>query len=749
MIPVSEKYKQTLSQFLRPASRFKAELEISDSDIPYTTALTESSRTDFSKSVWDSVHECDYATFEPDFMKVGSGLFIVPDKQSDILKNGYVSEAICDENGVFDSGQGNIPTISFVFDKPRSFPGITYDFIKTAPKEVRVTAYTEDVQLHQHIFEPTGLSCADETVLPSCEKLIIEFLSMKEPERRLRISRLLLGIVVTFENSDILSSRQTVFVDPVSSSLPYNKLSMTVENFDKTYNPDNPSGKWEYIHNGQLLRLKYGVGEENEVEWLDKAQLYLSDAPTASSNQAVFEAQDIISTLTGTYYKGVYKSAGASLYDLAVDVLRNAGIYRYSIPEELKKIKTKAPLPVLSHRELLQIIANAGRCVLYAANDGTVTMKLQIDSDVSLSDNGHTSFSSLASAYNGGIENQRYASFELCGMKLGSNIILPDGKNYLPTGFTGDSLSIADGTFSVNPVCVINYSLPVSSHGFSVTFDTVNGVYAKDFNLTFFNGNTVVYSENVRDNKDLEYTIDAFIEDYTKVTIEIIRLNRPFNRVKIGRIGQGRLSDFYLDFDTALEKPTLTRRTALKSVDVAVHKVSVKSESESLYKLENTPVYGNMTYEISYNAAADISLSVSGATIVISQLYAQYGIVTVNGNGTMSLEITGKPLLVDDSVKTVINGIDGENCPFDNPLITDDETAENVGKWLSNYLRCRDSYETSFRQDFRLDGNDLIYFRSEFAEYLPVRITKLEFNIPGQRGTIAVRRLDDGRMEST
>lgn len=55
----------------------------------------------------------------------------------------------------------------------------------------------------------------------------------------------------------------------------------------------------------------------------------------------------------------------------------------------LKDVKTKAPMPVLSHRECLQIIANAGRCVLYTDANGVIVMALQLDAEVSISDNGH------------------------------------------------------------------------------------------------------------------------------------------------------------------------------------------------------------------------------------------------------------------------------------------------------------------------------------------------------------------------
>ena len=53
----------------------------------------------------------------------------------------------------------------------------------------------------------------------------------------------------------------------------------------------------------------------------------------------------------------------------------------------------------------------------------------------------------------------------------------------------------------------------------------------------------------------------------------------------------------------------------------------------------------------------------------------------------------------------------------------------------------RNSYELPFREDFRLEANDIIYMKSLFDDMFQARITKLEFNLPGQSGKIKLRRM--------
>ncbi len=72
--------------------------------------------------------------------------------------------------------------------------------------------------------------------------------------------------------------------------------------------------------------------------------------------------------MTDTYYKGLYRELVITLYDLALDVLNNAGIEderEFYLDPYLEQIKVYNPLPAVKHSEALQIITNAGRCALF------------------------------------------------------------------------------------------------------------------------------------------------------------------------------------------------------------------------------------------------------------------------------------------------------------------------------------------------------------------------------------------------
>lgn len=735
---VSNAYKETMNQVVRPTSQFQARLEMIDRGVESDSTITERQKAAFATSVFDKKHECDYITFEKDFFAVGGNALILP--EANYLANGFVSSVMTDANGVFST----VPTIEVAFGKAREFVGMTYTFVKDYPKEIRVTAYLSNEQVVQFISTPDSLEFVDsKNHIQECDRVRFEFLSMNEPYRRLRVSRMVFGFVKIFDTKDILSTDHTMYVDPVSSSLPYNKLTMRVANLDKDYNPDNPQGIWEYFENGQPLKVRYGTTVNGETEWVDAAYLYLSDAPTVENKTATFEANDLLYYMTGTYYKGAWRPEGISLYDLAVDVFADAGVTDYDIPQGLKEVITHAPIPALTHRECLQLIANAGRCVLYCDVDGKVRMRLQLDADVSVSDNGHTPWSNPQQAYDRTAAYD-YITFEPNKWRVETNsklYIMPENENYKPTGFISSAISNGQARFTSTPKLYVKYSMPVSSYQFQIGFDSIGETYAPDFNVIFSRDGVIVKNVQVRGNTEIVYTVNEEVIDYTLVTIEILTTSKPNHRVRVESIDSGRVTDFYLDFSIAMAKPTVYKTEELKSVDVIAHQYTKLSEKVTIYQADNVTVVGEQEIQVTYAPSVDVSAVVTGGTLVSARYYAQNAFLTIRADGVVSITLDGYPL--SEKQVTVSVGVNksGEICPLNNPLITDTNTAQAVGAWVANYYKNRNSYEVNFRQDFRLDANDMIYIQSEFEEMIPARINKLQYKLPGQEGAISVRRL--------
>lgn len=370
---VSDKFKEVMNQNIRPTTQFQASLEMTDRSVESDATVTPLGATSFSTGVFGGTHEGDYVSFEENFFRVGSDQRILPD--TGYIKNGYVSSAMCDGEGVFHE----IPIIDIMLATAQSFVGMTYEFVYAYPTQIRVTYYLYGKLQGQFVSTPNNVTFVDaKNRLSEFDRITFEFMGMSKPNCRLRIAKLSFGYEKKFGMGDILSLTHNLSIDPISSSLPYEKLTLQVNNLDKDYNPDNPQGLWVYFTNGQQLTIRYGIEVDNEIEWVDAGKLYLSDAPTVDANSASFVAVDTISTLTNEYNKGLWRENGITLYDLAVDVLTDARVTKYVLPDSLRNIVTFAPLPILPHRECLQMIANAGECVLHTDPQGAVMIENQI-----------------------------------------------------------------------------------------------------------------------------------------------------------------------------------------------------------------------------------------------------------------------------------------------------------------------------------------------------------------------------------
>lgn len=739
---VSDAYKATMEKLIRPMTQFKGELELTDVALRNEAEIELSEQADFATGdILADIHEYDYITLEPNYFKLDSKQIIVPDDSS-YKNNGYVSDVQSLEDSTFET----TPTIKLSFTK-RELLGLSYQFIGYFPTEIDVVTYLNGNVVQEYISTPDALSYTDNTKLEICDSIFLTFKSMSGAYNRLRVGRIIFGLVKMFDNSDLLSLEHTSFVDPVSSSLSYKKLKMQLINLEKKFNPDNPSGIWQYFENNQPINIYYGIPineDESEIEWLQGDRLYLSNAPTTDSNSVTFEANDLITTLTTIYYKGMYAPNGKTLYELAEIILAEAGIKEYSLDDTLKTFTTKAPIPNLSYREIFQLIANAGHCVFYCDSTGKVTIESQLESNVIVSDNDHMWYSKSQDAYDG-VQDYEYVTLEPDKFKLNSRfVIIPSDdanySDYKKVGYISNEMSNYLGTFENNPKLTIQYSLPITAYAFSIEFNKNDNVCPLDFTITFYNDTEIIYKEEIENNKLSEYSIDSTIDKFDKVVIEISKMSAPNRRAEIRSINKGRSNDFYLDFSMAYDKPTVKLIDQVSDVNVIAYDYTV-GDMDEIATSEVDCNGTEQTLSITYGAATNISVSVENGTLISSTLYAEIGYVTVTGSGTVNISIKGNTLVTKEKIATTKVFDNGEPVKIDNPLISEITNAQSIANWIANYMKFRNSYETEIRQDYRLEANDPIYMKSDFESMIPSRISKVQLKLPGQEGSVTVRRL--------
>lgn len=90
----------------------------------------------------------------------------------------------------------------------------------------------------------------------------------------------------------------------------------------------------------------YQLPESGEIEWIRGNHLLCSEWES-DDYSATIRCQDVFRSMDTEYYKGMYNSAGKSYFDLAVEILREAGQTEYYIappPETPVQQETLSPV---------------------------------------------------------------------------------------------------------------------------------------------------------------------------------------------------------------------------------------------------------------------------------------------------------------------------------------------------------------------------------------------------------------------
>lgn len=750
---VSTAYKEAMQRIIQPFSHMRVTFDIVDATAAEDATLTIPAETAWSDGQFITnrvVDKTQYITFEQDYWKVGSSLTLLPDAQADYVKDDFVSAMIADETGAFTEPL----VLTMEFTIAHSVIGMTFLFDEvndTYPAHMRVTTYALDEQLAEYDVHPDSARYAWEQEMDGFDKIVIEFLSMSKPYNRLRIHTLMFGLVMIWNTADIYESKQTMKIDPISSSLPTAKMEWSINNIDRRYNGDNPTGIWAYFDTRQPVKLEYGqeVDDNGTIEWFTAANYYTNGAPELDGLHAKFEATDLLMHMDDTFNHGLYRPETITLYDLALEVLRDAHLSRlhdggdpWHVDESLKTISTYAAMPRSTHRECLQLIANAGKCALYTDVDGRIQMRLQESPKISITDNGGTEWSDSAAAFND-IEPvvSQYITFETNSWLIGGNrIIYPDDSSQIVnTGYTSAELSGADGTFAIYPQILISYSYPSKSYNFSIEFGTpLPDTFRVDW---LSKDGQTIDSEEVTGNTSDYWQTDKTVSDVKTVVVTFLKMAEPYARARVYKLGKGRVSDYYLSYTEMKQEPEVKKIAQLSRVEMSVHRYIVSADVSELYKEEGISVSGVRTIEITYQLSTNHTVTVTGGELVSAEMYAEYGKITISGSGEVTVVVNGNNIEDATTLVYIPFNDTGAPCPVDNPLITARDHAEDAGTWMGNYLQLRNSYSVDYREDWRLDINDVIYQQSMFEEKFPVRVTKLVFNMPGQWGEIETRRL--------
>lgn len=738
MQKVSKAYKESMKSSLRERAYIMLSFGLVNQEAQAKARIAPGDFAYFSNAAnlfSEKSAEMVYATLEEDFTKVDGSMLFLPRRNSSdtyydtgLVGGKLVSQAQYELTINLNTGATD-------------FKGITINFGENYPVDFdMVSSSGQTIEIRDN----TLAEFTSEEVLENTTYVKLVFYRMKNPQSRLRIYSIRFGYGLVYYNDSVMSSSLDSYISPIGADVPQIDFSVQLKNYDHYFNVDNPKSAINFLETGQEMEIFYGyqLPDSEEIEWVRGNHLLCSEWES-DDYTATIRCQDIFRNMDSEYYKGTYTSAGRSYFDLAKEILTDAGLSDYYIDPRLKKLYTKNPLPRVQHKEALQIIANACRCVLSQTRFGSVQIKSSFNPEAAASSNGETAYSQVGNILNDSVKDE-YAS--LAGnytVANGGMYFLPRNVsgNVLNTGYVSSAISDENGEFGTNPVVTIVQEAACMYYGVKFVF---GHALPAAITIRTYNNGSLVEEYEVEDEITKTLVILHDFDDFDTMKIEFTKTAEPHNRIVLNHFSFGDVTDFTMTRTDMTSSPKAIKQELIKEVIVPCYSYQNGTLEESLVSEEIEVVNGQVeTFfigEPSYNFRATLDEGSSGVSIVASGNY--YVTLKFSVTGTFRLEVFGYCYKIVEryAIKTLHSR--GKTIKWENPLISDMTMATDLAEWLGEYYTAGIEYEYNTRGNPEIDANDIVYQENEFHKDMKVTIYRQTLNFNQSfSGKVTARRI--------
>ena len=632
--------------------------------------------------------------------------------------------------------------MKFVFGCGKSdIKGLTIRFGENYP--TKFTIMTDSGEVNQ--YNNANATFETDSVFENTESIELSIIEMRFPNNRVRIDYIQFGLGLEYDNEWIKEASSTTSLSAINDDLPQSEFSITLNNDNQIFNVDNPASEINFLESGQKINVLMGYKlDSGSVEWMQMHSLYVHEW-SADDEQATIKAVDVLQFMSDEYHKGEYYTDGISLYDLAEQVFADAGITpdEYDIDTYLKKVKVHNPLPNVTHKEALQIIANAGRCVLDYDRYGRIRIHSLFIPECETSSNGTTYYSDVSSV---DVQNEKdvFATYEKNGWKADGKSLFLKRVGVLNSGYVSAAISKDDGTFTQNPVITRTLEAKYKSYGLFIEF---GNILPKKFIIRTYADNvlndTLVISSGIVQEFEIQYDF----KEYDKMEIEFTEM--PSNsRVHVNYISIGSETAYKIEYDDLYSTPIGTQLDKVKNIKVARYLYSKGNTLDELVS-ETFTYDGNSSIyyvsEPSYGYVASIQNGKSGQSASIVSSGAYYVEIALSGVSVgveVSISVRGYKYNISTAytVQSVNNR--GNDKEWNNPLISDLEHSRELAEWVGDYYSSGIEYELDYRGEPAIDCGDTIRQENKYDSSLQavVEESQISYDAGALSGGLRTRR---------
>lgn len=726
MQAVSNAYKQEMKNQLRDHSYMRVSIGLINQEAQASASVPEPEQyTYYSNLTWPlnnyDVSEL-YETCDQDYSAVDGSMYFLPRERMDaVLNQGIVTDRL-------------LGAVEIRFPVQHDIKGLTIEFGKAYPVNFNIESDNGTLE----ITENAAGHFVTEEIFAGATFLRIVPVKMVNGQSRLRLHKITMGIGIYFDNQKILSATKKERISPIMEELPSIDFSVSIDNKNRAYDIENEESTVNFLENGQEINVIYGQELDNgNVEWLPGTTVYLREW-SADDEEMSFTATDRFDGMDGIYRRGQYYSDGISLYELAIDVLEDAGVdsRTYWLDNYLMDVKVNNPMPVVTHKEALQLIANAGRCILYQDRSGNIFMKSSFVPDMEASSENEAYFSRAASVLEK-TEKSTYATAEKDHTDAAAEqFFLPRDGEYLDVGYVSETVADEFGRFEENPMVVIGLEARYKCFGLTLEFGRN---YPSEMVFRSYLSGELQEEYKVASLTEVTIISHEFPE-FDKLELEFMK-GAPHNRVNLKQVTFGDSTDYELSYGKELTKtPKGTQLSKVRELQMTRTIYAPGLEKRQLVK-ETIPA-GETEHTFYLNTASHgYEIETDDKSVKIIDSTAYYVTVELSGAVETEVIINGYEYNATQAVVTRQLNPTGTVEAWENPLVSTSEHAADLAEWVGDYLRADREYDLTYRGEPRIDANDIAFLENKYVPDLLLRIYEhtLKFN-GALSGTIKARR---------
>ena len=445
MISVSNKYKEVMSRPIRNRAYLSVGIGVINQNAQEDGVASGAFEYWSHGNVFNSNQsKVEYATLEENYMKADGEMLFVPEnddflqlQNSGIVTSDFLGAVRIDFSEVFA-----IKGLTLVFGS--AYP--TEFVVETAQKTL---TYTNNAE-----------SFATNDVLGDTDYILIKPLSMVGGQQRFRLKSVLMGVGLQYSNAQTKSFNHSDFVSTISEELPSESTTFSFYDENGLFDVDDDSSFIDYLETMQTIKVSFGIElDDGTVEWHQVATNYLKNWKS-QKGVVTLTATDRLSQMEDEYNLG-NKIYTRTAYEEAESIFADAGLQpdEYFIDDYLQDVVLNNPMPIGSHKECLQLLANACRCILKQNENGRIMIQANFANvldpdDLVVETNGHTTWSAPSNILIG--TEVVYAELAKDFLKAdGAMYFLPEPRNLLDITvqsqtINGVTFTVSDGTVTAN-----------------------------------------------------------------------------------------------------------------------------------------------------------------------------------------------------------------------------------------------------------------------------------------------------------